>query len=341
MNGYFDSIIGNKANIERLSLNIQGGAISHAFIFEGARGSGKHTLARSLAAAISCRGDGKTVPCGRCLNCQKILADKSPDIITVGLEEDRVTIGVEASRFIKSDICTAPNSLPIKMYILEDADKLTEQAQNALLLSLEEPPEYIVFVLLCSDSATLLETIKSRAPIIRMERLSPHDIEAFLLKNHKKAADIKNANPEEFAEIIAASQGTLGRAVALLGEKERKKEFALRAIAKEFITLSLERSRVRLFDMIASLGSKRNEIRERLSVIQSALRDLIILKETDSPELIFYGDIEAAQELCAKFTLKRLMDMYSAVGCAIDDLASSANVRLTLLYMVYNAGLAD
>ena len=341
MKKYFHNLVANDTTKMRLASDIQSGKISHAFILEGAKGSGRHTLALQLAAAISCRTQDDIIPCGKCVACTKIFSGKSPDIIIQGLVGDKASVGVDTARFIKGDICIAPNDLPMKMYIIEDADKMTVQAQNALLLSLEEPPSYVIFILLCEDSAAFLETIKSRAPIIRLEKIDNSDIERYLLDNYKKAAELKVDDPEGFCELIASSRGTIGKAIALLDDKDRKKEFSERAIARAFIELSLNRSKSKIFDMISSLGTKRPEICARLTLIQYAIRDLILLKKTDSPELVFYSDIDAASELSTKFTLQRLMDMYTAVNSAIDDLKMNANVRLTLLTMMYASKLVD
>ena len=342
MKRYFPDFYGNNSIKHRLSGDVEGGRVSHAFIFEGECGCGRHTLALQLAAAISCKNrSGEKIPCGECPTCKKIFSGKSPDVINLGLTGDKVTIGVDTARFIKSDIHVAPNDLSIKMYIIEDADKMTIQAQNALLLSLEEPPQYVIFVLLCNDSTAFLETIKSRAPIYRLDKLHPDEITKYLLDKHSKANELFRENNEEFNELVVASGGTIGRAIDLLDDKERKKELSERAIAKSFIELSLNRSKAKIFDMISSLGTKRPDISARLTLIQYAIRDLILLKKSDSAALVFYSNRDEASEISAKLTLKRLIDMYSAIGEAIDDLKGSANVRLTLLSMVYSCGLCD
>ena len=342
MKDYFGTFLGNESIKKRLSYDVEHNGVSHAFILEGNEGSGRHTLALQLASAISCKNkSAASLPCGKCDSCKKILSGKSPDVINLGVASDKVTIGIETARLIKESIHISPNDLPIKMYIIEDADKMTLQAQNALLLSLEEPPQYVIFILICKDSTALLETIKSRAPILHLEKLSTEDIESYLLEKYQKARQIKDEFPEEFSELLLASGGTLGRAIDLLDDRDRKKEMTEREIARKFIDCSLDRSRASKFEMISSLGSKRHDITPRLVRIQHALRDLIILKKADSPELIFYSDVEYASELSTKFTLERLMDMYTAIAKAIDDLTANANIRLCLLSMMYASNLLD
>ena len=339
MSNYFNSIIGNLHITERLSRDVKDSCVSHALILEGANGSGRHTIARTLAAAIECRGNGDSIPCYRCVSCQKIFEDKSPDVITVGIEGDKATLGVDAIRFLKNDISIAPNDLGIKMYIVEDADKMTLQAQNAFLLSLEEPPPYVIFILICENSSTLLETIKSRAPILRTDKLSDEMVSDYLLKNEKKAKALADESIDDFSELVCAAQGSIGKAISLLDGKERKKVFSDRQIARDFMSLALERSRVKTFEMISSLGAKRPEIISRLIQIQHAIRDLTMLKKSDTASLCFYSDMEYATELSSRFTLKRLLLMSSAIDSAIDSLSRNSNVKLTLLSMLYNAEL--
>ena len=116
----FNGIVGNVELKNRISRDISDRTLAHAYIIEGPRGCGKHTLAYNIAAALSCSSESR-VPCCRCKNCEKIFANKSPDIVTVGLEEDKVTMGVETVRRVRDDISTAPNDLDIKVYIIEDA----------------------------------------------------------------------------------------------------------------------------------------------------------------------------------------------------------------------------
>ena len=335
---YFENIIGNEHITKRLSRDVDDGCVNHAFILEGAFGSGRHTIAKTLAASIECREKKQFAPCKKCSSCIKIFEGKSPDIITVGLEDDKVTLGVDSVRFIKNDMSIMPNDLGTKMYIIENADKMTLQAQNAFLLSLEEPPPYVIFILICENSSSLLETIKSRAPILRTEKLTQEEISEYLMKNSKAKALYDESN-EDYFELICAANGSIGRALSLLDSKERKKVFSDRRIAKEFMTLSLERSRAKAFDMIASLGTKRPEIIFRLIQIKLALRDLTMLKKSDAVELCFYADMEMASDISARFTMQKLMLMDKAIDDAIDSLSRNANVKLSLLCMVYNAGI--
>ena len=187
------------------------GSFSHAYIIEGVKGSGKHSIARLSAAALSCErknDDSAPLPCGKCEACRKILEFLSPDVITVGTE-GKATLGVDSIRFMREDVYTPPNDLEHKIYIIEDADKMTVQAQNAFLLTLEEPPTYAGFILLCENAGALLETIRSRAPILRTEPISRQNIDRYITANDKRAATLKATAPKDYAELIAAIKAAL------------------------------------------------------------------------------------------------------------------------------------
>ena len=343
-NIYFPDIVGNGALIRRLSKDISENRLSHAYIIEGIKGSGRHTIARHTVAAIECsaRADGTNsthLPCGKCKSCVKILSGTSPDVITVGLEEDRSTIGVETIRNLKEDIYTAPNDLSIKAYVIEDADLMTVQAQNAFLLSLEEPPSYIVFFLICENSENLLETVRSRAPALRTERLSPEAVERYLLKHDGRARELKEASPGEWEETICISQGSIGSALDLLDAKKRARTIEYRNVAKSLIAMLGRANRAAAFEAISAFGTKRAEVCRQLSFLQYAIRDLLLLKKCEASPLCFFERRDDAIELSTHFTAQGLLSLYDASAVAMDDLEANSNVRLTLMNMMQRAGL--
>lgn len=335
---YFDNIIGNRALTQRLSQDIAQGSLSHAYIIEGKNGSGRHTVALSAAAAIACR-DTSNAPCGKCICCRKIFEDRSPDVIHIGLEEDKKTIGVEVVRQIKEGMSTAPNDLDVKVYIIDDADTMTVQAQNAFLLSLEEPPSYILFFLICENSSSLLETVRSRAPTLRTERLTSAEVEDYILEHDKRAKELKSEQPDVLKTVVFASDGCIGTALELLDAKTRKRLIEYRRSAENLISMLSSKDRTGAFEMISLFGNKRPEVSERLGHIRFALRDLILLKKSDEVPLCFFEDRDRAAELSTHFTAPALLRLYEATETALDDLERNANVRLTLMNMMQSAGL--
>ncbi len=338
MSVQFVNIVGNRALKERLSVEIEAGTFPHAYIIEGPEGSGRHTLAKSIAAAISC-SDSTSAPCRNCKNCKKIFSDGSPDIAVRGVEEDKTTIGVDAVRRIRDDMSLSPNDLDIKVYIIEDADLMTPQAQNAFLLSLEEPPEYVLFFLICKNSSSLLETVRSRAPVLRTERLSNTEVERYIIEADKRASQLSQEDRSAFDTVVFTADGCIGRALELLDARKRKKLIDDMATAHSVISALVSKDRQKVLSVLSSLGNKRSEVSRYFTSMQYAVRDLLLLKKADGAKLCFYSSREEAQELSSHYSSSSLMLLYDALCAASAELEANSNVRVTLLTMAQRANL--
>lgn len=164
----FEGFIGNESLCQQLSLTLEQGRLPHAVILEGPTGSGKRTLAGILARACVCTSQGER-PCGVCPACKKAIAGSHPDIIVESGGAAARSFHVDAVRRIRSDAYIKPNEASRKIYCLFEAQTMSEQAQNALLKVLEEPPEGILFILTCPSASALLPTIRSRSLILTLE----------------------------------------------------------------------------------------------------------------------------------------------------------------------------
>ncbi len=340
MREYLSRIVGNAALCARLGEELSRGAVSHAYIIEGPFGSGKHTLAREIAAALSCEHrekNGLPLPCGICASCRKIMAGHSPDVITVSREEDKATMGIDVIRALREDVPILPNDLDVKIYIIEDAHTMTQQAQNALLLTLEEPPPFVMFLLLAERTELLLETIRSRAPILRMQPIADTQMREYLLSPDRPdvAREAKALSEGDLAALLRMSNGCIGRALELLEEKKRAPVMARRQAAEQFCRMLAQmRSQDELLALLMSFGTAREDLLSRLQTITEALRDLLLLCYTDSAPLIFFTDREAALELSACFAAERLQGFLRATEQTMETLSMNANARLTMFRYV-------
>ena len=335
-------IAGNRKLCSRLASDISSGSLSHAYIIEGANGSGRKTIALNVAAATACenlKDPSSPIPCLCCSSCKKILAGKSTDVIFVK-DESKATVGVDIARFIREDVHIVPNDIEDKFYIIENADKMTDQAQNALLLTLEEPPSFVHFFLICNSADSLLETIRSRAIKLRTQKLSQKEISDYICSHDTRAAQMKLSSPNDFSELLMASRGGIGKALEYLDPKIWKPIADRREFIRSLITESLtRRSAEILIPMLLKFSSKRDVLAEELLLFSLAVRDLIVSKKSDTPSLEFYCNANEAIELSDKVSLSFLYNIYKSIDTAIDENRRNANVRVMIMKLAISSGI--
>ena len=201
----FKDVLGHKNIIEHLQSAISMGKVSHAYIFDGEKGSGKNFLADIFAATLLCE-EGNVELCGECTSCKQVEGMNHPDIIRITHEKPN-TISVDDIRQqLCGDIMIKPYKGPYKIYIVDEAEKLNVQAQNALLKTIEEPPAYGVILLLTTNADAFLPTILSRCITLNLKSVSEDLIKAYLMKKYQI--------PDYQAEVCAAfAQGNVGKAI--------------------------------------------------------------------------------------------------------------------------------
>ncbi len=342
MRSAFDDIVGNEKLRYRLFSDIAEQKMTHAYIIEGTRGSGKHMLGLRIAAALACEkrtDEHAALPCRTCASCHKILGGNSPDVIYIR-RGDKASIGVEEIRGLRQDVYIAPNDTASKIYMIEDAHLMTVQAQNALLLTLEEPPPYVLFLLLCESAESLLETIRSRAPVLRTEPIPTDLIRAHITRINAEAARLSKNEPAEFSELLAAADGSIGQALELLEPKRRRPILASRAAAREFVALcAARRNSAAALRRLSGMGQKREELAEQLGTLLVCLRDLLLCKQSERVPLCFFSEREEACKLSYSFTTPELLNLIDSIDDALDRLRKNANVRLTLTNLAVRCGL--
>lgn len=203
----FDALLGNDRLKDNLRHAIRRGRISHFYLISGPEGSGKHTLARLLAAAILCKGTDR--PCLTCPACRKVLSNAHPDFITVD-DPEKKTVPVDLIRRARADIYVQPNEADKKIYLFPRGQDMGVPGQNALLKVLEEPPGYGVFILLADRAEALLPTIRSRCTELSLSALPDALLRSQLTKTFPQA------DPAQIAGAMARSGGWLGQAQAML-----------------------------------------------------------------------------------------------------------------------------
>ena len=354
-------VVGNRGLTGKLLRDVKDGCLSHAYIIEGPAGSGKHTVARWLCAAIACenrpnRADVRTdadqmdffsdllpapkrtippdapLPCGDCLPCRKVLEGNCPDVHVIG-RDGKATLGVDQVRFLRQDVLISPNDLDTKIYIIEDAEPMTVQAQNALLPTREEPPPYVLFLLLCDGAEALLETIRSRAPTLHTQPIPDEDIRAYLTAHRRVLPE------NELAAVLLRAQGCIGQAMILSDAKAVKPILRMREQCLTFLTACADRQPDGILSAVNQFGTKRDGATDALGELMTAVRDLFLLKADEGVRLCWFSDRDAALELSDRFTSRNLLRLYEALMGALEALDGNGNVRLVLTQMCLGAGI--
>jgi DNA polymerase-3 subunit delta' len=322
---FFDTLYGNEQIKEYFASVIVNNILSHAYVIEGPVGSGRHTLAVSIACALS--------P----MAARKIRDGNCPDVSVISHEENRKTIGIETIRSLKESASLAANELDIKVFIIEDADTMTTQAQNAFLKLLEEPPRDTYMLLLCGSSQGLLPTVLSRAPLIRMQIFSDDELDRYLSANDKKAAELSKKDADAYYFAIRSAAGCIGAAKKRLSPRSSSGDIELYDKTRRYITLFSTFDKAEFYIFSNTLAAKREELADFFEVLECALRDLIYVKRmtmtenTDSTAFMFYHDYEEAAETASHFTSEALRHLMTTVTETHESLDSNVNLKTTLI----------
>ena len=204
----FNNIIGNEIAKKALKKAVDLKKISHSYMFVGISGIGKRLIAEEFAKMILCTNDTKY--CNKCKSCIEFNSNNNPDFLFV--EPDKGNIKINQIRDMQKDISEKPIISNNKVCIINDADLMTIEAQNCLLKTLEEPPEYMTIILIGTNESNFLPTIKSRCTIRYFERIKEEELKIFLEEKYKKQVLPKN--------IIEISNGSIGKAIKLKDKVE-------------------------------------------------------------------------------------------------------------------------
>lgn len=281
----FSEIIGHEDIIRHFKSSIEMGKISQGYIINGERGSGKKTLTRAIIKTLQCE-EGGTEPCNGCKSCLQCETGNQPDINWITHDKPNVISVEEVRDQINKDIDIKPYSSRYKIYVVDDAQLLNVQAQNALLKTIEEPPEYAIFFLLTNNISKLLPTIISRCITLSVKPVRERDVLDYLVNELK--LDNEKANfCMEFA------QGNLGKAIRLAKSEEYGE------IKHDVVILMRKMESLSVDDIIYTIKNMNHyklKISDYIDMMMMWYRDILMLKVTNNPgKLMFkeyYSDIK-------------------------------------------------
>ena len=344
MRSYFSRLLGNEETAARIGKAIESGKIPHAFLIGGPSGSGKSTLATEIAAAMNCQRKHNAtspLPCGECINCKRIYDGNYPDVKILAKKKDKATLGVEPVKDFREDMFLSSTESEYKIYIIDDAECMTPEAQNALLKVLEEPPKSVMILLLAKECDKILTTIKSRAQYIPMGRFDDEELAKIILSDSIEARSMKAADSSRFMGLIMSADGRLGLARNLLSKRQTEENEESRAdIVKLIRAIGQKASYSDIYSAISTLPSKRTELMATLERLMSALRDLIVIRYSKNAKTVFFHSSDNATELCGKMSVKRLVSLYDSVNRAHELCSRNANISNLLASLCAEIKLA-
>ena len=321
----FADIIGQEQIKEHLQNALKTNKVSHAYILNGEKNSGKEFIAKIFASALQCEKTGISLgmaePCGECHSCIQMAGKNQPDVIYVTHEKPG-SIGVEDIRSqINGDVAIKPYSSPRKVYIINEGEKMTVQAQNALLKTLEEPPEYTVILILTTNMESLLPTILSRCVALNMKPVRDSQVKKFLMETMRI--------PDYKADIcVAFARGNVGKAKMLASSEEFDN------VNEVAVTLLKSINEMEISEIVAAI-KKINEykldVNDYFDILAIWYRDVLLFKATnDANHLIFREEIQYIRRVADRSTYEGIETVINALEKSKQRLKANVNFDLTM-----------
>ena len=318
--GSFKDVVGHKDILKYISSAVENNRVSHAYILNGERGSGKKMLANLFAMTLLCE-TGDNEPCGKCHSCKQAESGNHPDIIRVTHEKPN-SISVDDIRTqVNNTVDIKPYQGPHKVYIIPQADMMTPQAQNAILKTIEEPPSYAVFLLLTENAETLLPTINSRCVMLKLRNIKDTLIKKYLMENLEI--------PDYKADMCTAfAQGNMGRAIMLANSDH------FNEIREEAVQLLKHINEMELNEIVAAVKNisvYKLEITDYLDIIMIWYRDVLLYKATkEIDKVVFKDQLQSIKEQARKSSYEGIELILESLEKAKARLKANVNFDLVM-----------
>ena len=318
--GSFKDVVGHKDILKYISSAVENNRVSHAYILNGERGSGKKMLSNLFAMTLLCE-TGDNEPCGKCHSCKQAESGNHPDIIRVTHEKPN-SISVDDIRTqVNNTVDIKPYQGPYKVFIIPQADMMTPQAQNAILKTIEEPPSYAVFLLLTENAETLLPTINSRCVMLKLRNIKDTLIKKYLMENLEI--------PDYKADMCTAfAQGNMGRAIMLANSDH------FNEIREEAVQLLKHINEMELNEIVAAVKNisvYKLEITDYLDIIMIWYRDVLLYKATkEIDKVVFKDQLQSIKEQARKSSYEGIELILESLEKAKARLKANVNFDLVM-----------
>lgn len=304
---YFEKIKGQNFAKKYLTNSIKSNMVSHAYMFEGPNGIGKNTMARELAAIL--------------LEMENLF--NSPDYIEI--KPDGNSIKIAQIRKLQSDILVKPYK-SYKIYVIDEAQKMTVEAQNALLKTLEEPPKYAIIILITDNKESLLDTIKSRCEIIKFTPIPMQEVASYLTVN---GIDSKRASL-----LANFSRGSMKKAIEL---SESEEFHLMREEVQKYVETFLNGNLIEIMDIQSSIEKYKDQITNVLDLLINYFRDIMMVKENvDNSMIINLDRLIFVKNMSNKTTYSQLSKIIDIIEETKNKLRSNCNFNISIQVMTLN-----
>ena len=321
----FENITGNKSVIKFLKNSIKLQKISHAYIITGYEGCGKTLIAETFAKTILCENNESTDACCICKSCKTFESKNNPDVFYINNKNKSIGINEIKEQLIQK-VMIKPYIYEYKIFIIENADEMTNEAQNSFLKTLEEPPKYAIFLLLSKNINKLINTIKSRCIIIKINLLSSHEIKNYMIKN-------TNIPIEKISLIAEYSEGSIGKALKISNSKEfinMREE-----ITNILINLS-QKNDLYIFESINTIEKYKNE-KYMIDIILLWYRDILCLKILKNEKYIIQKDKKnIILKESYKYSIENLIKKCEYCILTKNQILKNGNFRLCMEILFMN-----
>lgn len=325
----FKDIVSQEKIIKYFKKAIKNDNISHAYIISGDKGMGKKTIANAFALELTCEAENK--PCLICHSCKQTIAGTNTDIRYIKHEKPNIISVSEVREQLVKDTATRPFNSKYKIYIIDEANKLTKEAQNAILKTIEEPPSYVIIILLSDNMEVFLDTIKSRCIKLNMEYIKDDAILKYLKNKYSIDDDF-------LCSLATYARGNIGKAIDIYENPEKRLLYMenlkiLREIKKSKMSEIIEFSKI--------LKNREKSIIEFIDFARLWYRDILLLKsakayseEKKLSNIIFKAEYKYLSELAREYSLVKISEILETLDITVDRINSNVNIDLSIFMLL-------
>lgn len=325
----FNSMIGQEEAVSILQDEIKKERISHAYLFSAQKGSGKSKLAFEFAKAIFCQ-ESELDSCGQCINCRKLDHQNHPDFKIISILEAKTAISISQIRDLKKEIAYKPYDSEHKIYVIQAAEKMTKEAANSLLKTLEEPPSFATIILLTEDTGKLLPTLVSRCQQIELKSVSQAKIKKLLLN--------KGLNSEQAEIISRTAAGSPGQALAI---SEIEAYFEKRKEIYDFLRNVRNKNTIEIFAITKKLSELLQNDFPCFNLLSDWYRDIMMIKQDYLEAVINKDYLSDLKRLAQDLNLNRIIKNLELISESEKNIELNIRAELSLEVLFFKLRQPD